>query len=89
MSTQTRIVVKATTGEKVQLTLKKKDSTIMTWRTAKETARILALPMAERILALRTRRGGWTRADLDSLGVPWPPTKGWRQQLIEIEDAGL
>jgi hypothetical protein len=32
--------------------------------------------------ALRTPAGGFTRRALASIGVPWPPPKGWRQNLI-------
>ena len=30
---------------------------------------------------LRTPRGGWKRADLERLGVAWPPPKGWLKHL--------
>lgn len=36
----------------------------------------------EEIEDARTSRGGWTRATLESWGVPWPPPKGWRMALI-------
>ena len=32
--------------------------------------------------ALRTPVGGFTKRALASIGVPWPPPKGWRQDLI-------
>jgi hypothetical protein len=32
--------------------------------------------------ALRTPVGGFTKRALASIGVPWPPPKGWRQNLI-------
>jgi len=32
--------------------------------------------------ALRTPVGGFTKRALASIGVPWPPPKGWRQKLI-------
>ena len=32
--------------------------------------------------ALRTPVGGFTKKALASIGVPWPPPKGWRQDLI-------
>ena len=32
--------------------------------------------------ALRTPAGGFTRRALASIGVSWPPPKGWRQNLI-------
>jgi len=37
---------------------------------------------SEIIEALRTPAGGFTRRALQSIGVPWPPPKGWRQNLI-------
>jgi hypothetical protein len=36
----------------------------------------------EEILAERTKNGGWSRDTLAQWGVPWPPPKGWKQQLI-------
>ena len=36
----------------------------------------------EIIEALRTPAGGFTRKGLESIGVPWPPPKGWRKSLI-------
>lgn len=32
--------------------------------------------------SLRTPVGGFTKRALASIGVPWPPPKGWRQNLI-------
>ena len=39
----------------------------------------------------KTRRGGFTRAQLAVLGVSWPPKGGWKQRLIgtSIDDATL
>ena len=31
----------------------------------------------------RTPRGAWTRATLNRFGVPWPPPRGWKRQLIQ------
>ncbi len=31
---------------------------------------------------IATPRGAWTREQLEVLGVPWPPPKGWRRQLV-------
>ena len=30
----------------------------------------------------RTSRGGWTKAQADILGLPYPLTKGWQQKVI-------
>ena len=35
----------------------------------------------EEILAKRTPRGSWTRAQLAEWGISWPPPKGWMQKL--------
>ena len=34
-------------------------------------------------------RGGWTKAQLEAVGVSWPPPKGWLDAVIglEIEDS--
>jgi len=29
------------------------------------------------IMANKTDRGAWTRSQIESLGIPWPPRKGW------------
>jgi predicted GIY-YIG superfamily endonuclease len=34
------------------------------------------------IETLRTENGAWRRKDLERLGVPWPPPKGWKSKLI-------
>ena len=39
------------------------------------------IPTAAEIEAARTPAGGWTKAQLAAWGVPWPPPKGWRQDL--------
>lgn len=33
----------------------------------------------------RTKKGGFTRAQLSLLGVDWPPTRGWKASLIGTE----
>jgi len=38
--------------------------------------------MIDKIESLKTQRGGWTKESLASLGVPWPPPKGWKERLI-------
>jgi hypothetical protein len=35
----------------------------------------------EDIMARRTPKGGWTRADIARWGVPWPPPRGWKAVL--------
>ena len=36
----------------------------------------------EDIESRKTVNGGWTRATLAERGVPWPPKKGWKAELI-------
>ena len=40
------------------------------------------IPSPTEIEARRTPAGGWTKAQLAQWGVPWPPSKGWRQKLV-------
>ena len=48
----------------------------------KSTARTGWVRVArEDILRLRSAAGGWSRAQLALLGVPWPPPAGWLDQL--------
>jgi hypothetical protein len=56
---------------------------------AAELAAILAgLPRLSReeVEAGRSAAGGFTRAQLASWGVPWPPPAGWLQALLRGED---
>ncbi|WP_432085548.1 hypothetical protein [Streptomyces sp. bgisy095] len=41
------------------------------------------LPSPEEIEAARTPAGGWMRDQLAAWGVPWPPPKGWKDELAE------
>ncbi len=41
---------------------------------------------SEIIESIRTPAGGFTRKGLESIGVSWPPKKGWKRKLIQ-EDA--
>lgn len=40
------------------------------------------IPSPTEIEARRTPAGGWTKVQLAQWGVPWPPSKGWRQKLV-------
>lgn len=40
-------------------------------------------PITEaQIIAAQTPKGGWKRSPFESWGVPWPPPKGWRKQIV-------
>jgi hypothetical protein len=41
------------------------------------------LPSPEEVEAARTPAGGWKREQLAAWGVPWPPPKGWKDDLAE------
>jgi hypothetical protein len=41
------------------------------------------------IKSLQTPAGGWTEESLASLGVSWPPKKGWLKELLERADDEL
>jgi hypothetical protein len=43
----------------------------------------------EEIMAARTPRGSWTKAQLQAWGVPWPPQKGWAKRLTGDESTTL
>ncbi len=38
--------------------------------------------MEAKIESLKSSKGGWTKASLASLGVPWPPPAGWKAKLL-------
>ena len=40
---------------------------------------------AEWIMANTTAAGGWTRKQLEAVGVDWPPVKGWKQRILGTE----
>lgn len=40
-----------------------------------------SVSMKDLIEMNRTPNGGWTKDFLASIGVPWPPPKGWRSRL--------
>jgi hypothetical protein len=40
-------------------------------------------PSPDEIEAARTPAGGWKRDQLAAWGVPWPPPKGWKDELTE------
>lgn len=39
----------------------------------------------EFIMNNRTRNGAWTRAQVQALGIKWPPRHGWHNKLIGTE----
>ncbi|WP_445277472.1 hypothetical protein [Streptomyces sp. DSM 41033] len=39
------------------------------------------LPSPEEVEAARTPAGGWKRDQLAAWGIPWPPPKGWKDEL--------
>lgn len=40
----------------------------------------------QQVDALRTPAGGWKRDSLASIGINWPPKRGWRKRYIAGED---
>lgn len=34
----------------------------------------------------RTPAGGWTRKTLASWGIPWPPPKGWKKEVLGLDE---
>lgn len=40
----------------------------------------------EQIEAGKSPKGGWTKKQLASWGVQWPPPKGWREKLLRGEE---
>jgi hypothetical protein len=40
--------------------------------------------LAKKIESLKTINGGWTKEDLATLGIPWPPPKGWKKKLEQL-----
>lgn len=44
------------------------------------------VPSPEEVEAARTPHGGWTKAQLAEWDVPWPPPKGWKQDLARKYD---
>lgn len=42
------------------------------------------LPVSPDLESLKRSIKGWTREKLASYGIPWPPPRGWRKQLLGI-----
>jgi len=40
----------------------------------------------EKIQLNKTEKGGWTKAFLASIGVAWPPPKGWKKEIERREN---
>ena len=38
----------------------------------------------EMVEGKKSKAGGWTRAALAYLGVPWPPKKGWKSKILGL-----
>ena len=38
----------------------------------------------QEIEAARTQNGGWTREQLASWGIRWPPPAGWKDRLLTL-----
>ena len=36
----------------------------------------------EYIMKHRTKRGAWTRVQILALGIEWPPTQGWIDEIV-------
>lgn len=46
----------------------------------------MALKLTEReIIAAQTKKGGYSREQLQKWGVPFPPPKGWKKALLKGE----
>lgn len=43
--------------------------------------------LRQKIDRLESGNGGWTKAALKELDVPWPPPKGWRKRLLKDADS--
>lgn len=39
----------------------------------------------ELIMQCRTPTGGWCKAQLEALGVSWPPKQGWLKEVVGME----
>lgn len=37
------------------------------------------------IEASKSPSGGWDKNQLKLIGVPWPPPKGWKSEVVKIE----
>lgn len=42
--------------------------------------------LEQKIEELKSSNGGWTKESLKSLGVSWPPIKGWKKKLLEEDN---
>jgi len=42
----------------------------------------LVVVSADLLEAGMSAKGGWSKAQLELLGVAWPPAKGWKQAIL-------
>ena len=43
---------------------------------------VMMLITKEFLMNNRTIKGSWTRAQIEALGISWPPRSGWHEELI-------
>lgn len=56
------------------------------WQGTREPLKVIPvaeLPSAEEIDAAKKPGGSWNRGQLAEWGVPWPPPKRWRKDLLQ------
>jgi hypothetical protein len=51
------------------------------WQPEPNDMPVPVMPTEEEIEAARSPHGGWTKEQMASWGVPWPPPKGWKKRL--------
>lgn len=37
----------------------------------------------QEIEVAKSKNGGWSKKQLETWGVPWPPPKGWKERVVD------
>ena len=54
------------------------------WQAVLDAIKLLEGTVTEEMIEdAKTESGGWTKETLAGWGVPWPPPKGWKEQLFK------
>lgn len=59
------------------------------WSIGMIDTELAHIPSPEEVEQHKTSKGGWTRHDLESWGVAWPPREGWKDELERAYNSGF
>jgi hypothetical protein len=75
--------IKDYTSSRVFVGVRELDERQSARHSQRRRAAMARMDAAKMIEAAKSPNGGWTKETLAGWGVPWPPPKGWKRDLIE------